>query len=39
MGYSPREVQAGLGALPKDEPIGVEQALMMALRHLGTRQG
>jgi holliday junction DNA helicase RuvA len=39
MGYSPREVQAGLAALPVDEPVSVEQALMIALRHLGTRQG
>lgn len=37
MGYSAREVQEGLSALPKDQPVSVEQGLMMALRHLAMR--
>ncbi|MCL5257422.1 MAG: Holliday junction branch migration protein RuvA [Chloroflexi bacterium] len=39
MGYSAREVQEGLSAIPRDEHVSLEQALMIALRHLGSHHG
>lgn len=39
MGYSAREVQDGISAIPEDQPVNIEQALMIALRHLGSHRG
>lgn len=35
LGYSPAEIQAALGALPKDHAMSTEEMVLFALKRLG----